>query len=256
MNPIRDVECEYLAKDHRSCSSVDEVTGKAGRDKGCSAEPKDLCCYLCRKRETCDISCSFLDETQTEDNTKRAEMRSVSSLDGEKSVLVCPFCGAPYRKLIPNGSVQVRCDYCGASVVVPPDLGAKEKCCPNHPSMLTAGICNLCGESFCENCLYSAKGGQQFLCPKCYEDYRSSTRTTLIAGVVMLAAISIGFSALFWIQLGTEYVARSGLLALTVIGFLILIGGMAAAQWLGRQKPVTLHDIRTMQASEDNDERM
>jgi hypothetical protein len=62
MKPAKDLECEYLAKDHRSCTSVDDVTGGAGRDKGCSADSKDLCCYICEKKGTCDISCSFLDE--------------------------------------------------------------------------------------------------------------------------------------------------------------------------------------------------
>ena len=64
MKPTKDVECEYLAKDHRSCTSVDDVTGHAGRDKSCAADSKNLCCYLCEKKGTCEIDCSFLDEPE------------------------------------------------------------------------------------------------------------------------------------------------------------------------------------------------
>jgi hypothetical protein len=64
---MKNVECEYLSKDRCSCTSVDDVTGGAGRGRGCSADSKDLCCYMCEKKGNCDISCSFLDEVKKEE---------------------------------------------------------------------------------------------------------------------------------------------------------------------------------------------
>ncbi|MEM3697801.1 MAG: hypothetical protein QXQ94_09945, partial [Candidatus Bathyarchaeia archaeon] len=43
---------------------------------------------------------------------------------------LCPFCGAPYKELIPAGVVQVKCTYCGATVLVPPRLGGLTQRCP------------------------------------------------------------------------------------------------------------------------------
>ena len=70
---------------------------------------------------------------------------------------LCPFCGAPYRELIPAGIVQVKCRYCGATVLVPPRLGGLLQLCPNHPGLLTVGICDDCGKSLCGDCLFFVK---------------------------------------------------------------------------------------------------
>jgi hypothetical protein len=77
----------------------------------------------------------------------------------------------------------------------------------------------------------------------------------LLAATIILPIILIGFSMLFWIQYGSEGFAPIDLLVMTVIGLLIFRGGLSIARWMGRQKPVTLHDLRKIQASEDSDER-
>jgi DNA-directed RNA polymerase subunit RPC12/RpoP len=53
-----------------------------------------------------------------------------------EEAFLCPFCGAPYRELIPVGTVQVECRYCGGTVLVPPRLGESIRRCPNHPESL------------------------------------------------------------------------------------------------------------------------
>lgn len=101
---------------------------------------------------------------------------------GESEVLLCPFCGAPYRELIPPGTVQVKCHYCGVNILIPPRLGGPIQSCPNHPESLAIGFCNGCQRSFCANCLFLVKisqsGGEitvsniYFLCSKCKGDFK------------------------------------------------------------------------------------
>jgi len=93
-----------------------------------------------------------------------------------EGVFSCPFCGAPYRKLIPAGTVQVRCEYCGAMILVPPKLREVQRC-PNHPDRVSVGICEDCGKGFCGDCLTvmmisgSSEGtgprAIRYLCPDC-----------------------------------------------------------------------------------------
>lgn len=74
---------------------------------------------------------------------------------GEKEeAFLCPFCSAPYRELVPTGTVQVKCKYCGATVLVPPRLGGTLQRCLNHPETIAAGACNGCGENYCGDCLF------------------------------------------------------------------------------------------------------
>lgn len=40
----------------------------------------------------------------------------------EASDIICPFCGAPYKKLIPSDALQLKCDNCGATFQVPPKI--------------------------------------------------------------------------------------------------------------------------------------
>lgn len=80
--------------------------------------------------------------------------------------------GAPYSFPIPAGAVQVKCQYCGAIILVPPSLGGVVRQCLNHPETLAVGLCNDCGQSFCTRCLYvlNAQGGRLYVCAKCYEN--------------------------------------------------------------------------------------
>ena len=55
------VECEYLVDGEFCKSIIDDEEGKATRQKWCLEAVKNLCCYLCARRESCEISCSYLD---------------------------------------------------------------------------------------------------------------------------------------------------------------------------------------------------
>lgn len=56
------VECEYLVDKQLCKSIIDDEEGRAVREKGCLEAVKNLCCYLCARRESCEISCSYLDK--------------------------------------------------------------------------------------------------------------------------------------------------------------------------------------------------
>jgi len=94
---------------------------------------------------------------------------------------ICPFCGAPYRELIPAGVVQVKCRYCGGLVLVPPRLGGLVRRCPGHPETLAVGLCNDCSGSYCDHCLYILKvrDGELYVCSNCLKKRR--TKNAMVA---------------------------------------------------------------------------
>jgi len=69
-------------------------------------------------------------------------------------MMLCPFCGAPYRQLVPSGTVQVKCPYCGGAILVPDWLGGGQHFCSNHPEKVATALCNECGGNFCRSCLH------------------------------------------------------------------------------------------------------
>lgn len=133
----------------------------------------------------------------------------------KEEAFLCPFCGAPYRELIPAGTVQVKCRYCGATVFVPPRLGGAVKRCPNHPESLAVGLCSRCGESYCDRCLYvvSGRGGTSYLCSKCLEKNHEQ--------VAMIGAIFGGF--LIFMSLIRSSNQSSPLIIIGLIGGLLMI---------------------------------
>jgi len=56
------VNCEYLVDNQLCRSIIEDEDGLAVREKGCLEAVKNLCCYLCSHRESCEISCSYLDK--------------------------------------------------------------------------------------------------------------------------------------------------------------------------------------------------
>ena len=59
------VNCEYLVDNQLCRSIIEDEDGLAVREKGCLEAVKNLCCYLCSHRESCEISCSYLDKPGT-----------------------------------------------------------------------------------------------------------------------------------------------------------------------------------------------
>ncbi len=57
------VDCEYLVDNQLCRSIVEDEEGKTAREKGCSQIVKNMCCYLCERRESCETSCSYLDKS-------------------------------------------------------------------------------------------------------------------------------------------------------------------------------------------------
>lgn len=157
-----------------------------------------------------------------------------------ENVLVCPFCGAPHGEVIPVGVVQVKCHYCGAMVVVPPQLGGVVQRCPNHPEVLAVGLCNDCGRSFCDRCLYlfEVEHGKLYLCSKCFES-RSGTKNT--AAILMLVLSAVCF-ILFFAVVMTPVSSGGG------PAFEVLFGAVAllVASIVGltvKKKPQSVHDF-------------
>jgi len=134
----------------------------------------------------------------------------------ERETLTCPFCGAPHREVIPADTVQVKCRYCGGTILVPSSAPR----CPNHPEVLAVGLCNNCGGSYCDSCLYlsNVKNATLYLCPNCFKNREAmGTTVTLILGSLVLL---LGF---FLVLIPTVEAA--------IRGFFCLLVGFAAISW-------------------------
>ena len=57
------VPCEYLVDNQLCRSIIEDEEGRAARAKGCSEPVRNMCCYLCACRESCEISCNYLDKS-------------------------------------------------------------------------------------------------------------------------------------------------------------------------------------------------
>lgn len=77
------VECKYLVDGEFCKSVVDDEEGKATRQKWCLEAVKNLCCYLCARRESCEISCSYLDKPSD------SQGKSQTSMSIDKEIEEC-----------------------------------------------------------------------------------------------------------------------------------------------------------------------
>jgi len=155
-------------------------------------------------------------------------------VDVKEEAFLCPFCGAPYRELIPAGVVQVKCKYCQATVLVPPRLGGLIQRCPNHPEVLAVGLCNDCGKSYCDRCLYIHKveGGELHVCPKCYENRHSWKVTGAIIVFILFFCIFFLPSVFLFATAGGSF-----LFILFLVFSLLIFLDIT-------KKPLTIHDAR------------
>lgn len=163
-----------------------------------------------------------------------------------EEAFICPFCGAPHRTLIPAGAVQVKCRYCGATVLVPPRLGGAVQRCPNHPDILAVGLCNDCGKSYCDRCLYihKVKDGRLHVCSKCYENRNTMKRV----GAFFSLALSILFFVLFLI-LSAKAIAYRGDVPLPLLFPAFSFLAVFIAAFLDVKKnPLSVHDAPTVAA--------
>jgi len=157
---------------------------------------------------------------------------------------LCPFCGAPYKELIPAGVVQVKCHYCGATVLVPPRLGGLTQRCPNHPDTLAIGLCNDCGKSYRDNCLYifETKDEKLYLCAQCHKNRTQVAR----AKAIFMFATSMIFIGLF-LLLAVIQQSRDTAFGFLMGGFVLLL--LSVVAFSEEQKPISVREAYSSESS-------
>lgn len=78
--------------------------------------------------------------------------------------VLCPLCGARMERW--NDDKVNNCDYCGSPVLGP----SQSRDCVNHPETLAKGVCHVCGDLLCEDCLQyrvGDYGGKLFTIVNC-----------------------------------------------------------------------------------------
>ena len=70
------VECEHLTGN--ICKPATWGIAKEAREESCSNEQKNLCCYLCAHRSSCEISCNWLDKLEKAVLRKNHESANVN----------------------------------------------------------------------------------------------------------------------------------------------------------------------------------
>lgn len=148
---------------------------------------------------------------------------------------LCPFCGAPFKELIPSGVVQVKCHYCGATVLVPPRFVGLVQRCPNHPDTLAIGFCNDCNKSYCDSCLYiyEIEHGKLHLCAQCYKNRTQHSH----ALAILMFTLSLMFIGLFLLVSSIQI----------IVGALILLV-MSIAAFAGEKRPISVQEARSQSA--------
>jgi len=140
-----------------------------------------------------------------------------------REAFTCPFCGAPYRGVVPSDVVQVGCQYCGGMILVPPELGGSVHRCPNHPEALAIGLCNDCGKSYCSHCLhiYTVEHARLYVCPNCLRArLNKQVQSLFLIGLILflsglfLLPVSLVWSIL-WIAFLSIPVIAYGLYRMT-----------------------------------------
>ena len=66
------VDCEYLLDNQLCRSIIENEEGRDAREKGCSEAAKNMCCYLCALRESCDVGCNYLDKPRASQNVSQS----------------------------------------------------------------------------------------------------------------------------------------------------------------------------------------
>jgi len=116
----------------------------------------------------------------------------------------CPFCGAPYKKIIPSLTAQLVCDYCGATFRTPASMAGDAPRCQNHPERYAVGKCNDCGGEFCSDCLqtydFNTRDGSAtlYLCPDCLQARTSAKYNSYILSGIAFTLIGLVLSIAVW----------------------------------------------------------
>ena len=167
----------------------------------------------------------------------------------EPDSLFCRFCGAPYRQIVQANTVQLKCDYCGGTFVIPQDLSDQVRC-QNHPDKLPVGLCNDCGGSFCGDCLHiydlrTERGppANLFLCPGClFARHRAKADQVFMGGLAMLF-IGILVSFMFLPLLHSAWSGLWLLLLFAIVGLTFSSYGVAKRRTVKIDEP-TVNSVR------------
>ena len=87
-------ECEFFAD--RQCKALVKE-GAMKRDEACLNANRTSCCYTCSKKDSCDISCDYLDGSETDaeaeatDSSREPILRQTRTLSS--GARRCPKCG-------------------------------------------------------------------------------------------------------------------------------------------------------------------
>lgn len=116
----------------------------------------------------------------------------------EAKTLSCPFCGAPYREIVPPDTLQLECRYCGGVFLVPSIISGEVPRCATHSDRWAIGLCNDCGKSYCGECLRAyvletrSASAILHLCPDCLGGrHAKDVRTFIYFGLIMLLVATI-----------------------------------------------------------------
>lgn len=145
-------------------------------------------------------------------------MKELKENEKGKRLFTCSFCGAPQRKIIPPGTTQVKCQYCGGIILVPPWMGGKTLRCNDHPERLAVGMCNDCGRNFCGECLriYHLKTRETettlYLDTACLRKRHAEKANKIIWGGILLLAYGI-FATIVALAFGVLIILAGGIIA-------------------------------------------
>lgn len=156
--------------------------------------------------------------------------------------MTCPFCGAPHGESVPAGVVQVRCNYCGAEILVPPRLGGEVRRCPNHPDSLAVGLCNECGKSFCDQCLFlwETGHGKLHLCSKCYGFRNSMGNVATIISFIFSIIFLLFFFVIVMSPLRSGGSLPVGALVAGIVLMVTCLGTLGV-----KKSPVSIREFRS-----------
>ena len=79
----RKIKCEYLNDENLCRAVIENEDGKAVRKDSCANESLEACCYFCKSRSSCDISCNYLGDqmvVRTEiqmEKVKRSQKKNI-----------------------------------------------------------------------------------------------------------------------------------------------------------------------------------
>ena len=88
-------DCQYFKNGNLCAAVLENEEAKAARRLTCENDEETACCYLCSFQKTCDISCRYLGENQSEPERKGKEEKVAES--ESPRVLRCHSCGLKMR---------------------------------------------------------------------------------------------------------------------------------------------------------------